>query len=78
MSFKVIELKGTEAYTQWMETNGDKIEIIAERWRTRRGASGSDQKNDKTYTVTYREKQRAAALLDRCRKQTLPPRNRAL
>jgi hypothetical protein len=61
MSIKVIELKGNKNYKEWMEANGDKIEVIdiqstAKLWNLWTGAIGSALKGDKNYTVTYKEK----------------------
>ena len=61
MSIKVIELKGNKAYKEWMEANGDRVDIVdvqsaAVRWNMWTGAIGAAIKGDKNYTVTYKEK----------------------
>ncbi len=62
MGVKVIELKGNKAYKNWMEENGDKVEVIdvqsvAQRWNVWTGALGSALLNEKNYTVTYKPKE---------------------
>jgi hypothetical protein len=61
MWVKVIELKGDKAYKEWMEANGDMVEVIDiratnSRWNTWTAAVGSAPKDGKNYTVTYKEK----------------------